>query len=89
MQPRVEFMGERRVYRTLPGDAPQACEGFAHHRDVVMRLALRGGAGMAGVAVAVIHDLDLGGPEMGAQQGGDAVGAGNRGGLAHAWMFRS
>ena len=62
------------MHGARPGNAAHARKGRGDDAHAVMRLTFRAGAGMAGMAVAVIRDLDLGGREGSAKRGGDAIG---------------
>ena len=58
MEAACELGGERRGNRAMAGDAGLAGERGRHYFDLEMGFALRGGAGVAGMAVAFIDDFE-------------------------------
>ena len=74
-----EFARQRGIHRPVPRDPGQALKSWGNHQHRIMRFAARAGAGMAGMAGAVIGDGEQAGREGLAQDGFDAVGAGRWG----------
>ncbi len=75
VQPAAELSAERVMNQAVPGDAGEGLEARRDGEHAVMRLAAGLGARVAGVARAVVHDLDLGGRERRPQSFLDALGA--------------
>jgi hypothetical protein len=74
MHPGAELGLQGGVRCAGAGDATEAGEGAAHHLHGVMRLPFRSRAGVASVAVAVVHHFHLGGGEGGKEGAADALG---------------
>ena len=76
VQSALELRRERLMRRPRPRHAGLAPECLGHHEDGKMRLTLRAGAGMTGMAGAVVLDTDDTWRERPRQGGFDALGAG-------------
>ena len=79
MQAGSEFRGENLVHQAVARDAVEALEAGGDDAEVEVRLAGGGGTGVAGVARAVIDDVEGGGFEGGREGVLDARGAGGGG----------
>ena len=77
-----EFGFQRGMDGTRPGDAVDAVERGADQQDAVVRLAAGLGTGVAGMAGAVVLDLQDGGREG---AGEDVIQARGRGAFAVSW----
>lgn len=70
-----EFGGQRGMHGARAGKAVHAAEGVADQQDGVVGLAARLGAGVAGMAGAVIGDIQPRGGEFAAERGVQSCGA--------------
>jgi len=78
VQPRGEFVLHNRIDGAVPGHPALPFEGGGDQQNGIVRLPRRAGPGMAGMAGAVIGDVQDGRREGGLEQGFDALGAGWR-----------
>lgn len=68
----LHHLAQGRVHRTVPSQRRHAREGLADDADAEMPAAVTG-ACMAGMLMAIVHDLQLRGLESGFQRTADAL----------------